>query len=91
MTGRACDFSGFSNPARPSSHWLLVRRSRPDPAKTAFYVVFAPAQTDLAELAAVAGLRWTIETCFEVAKDELGLDHCEAHSWLGWHRHVTYT
>ena len=30
-----------------------------------------------------------IETCFELAKDELGLDHCEARSWHGFHRHVT--
>lgn len=70
-------------------HWLLVRRSRNDPAALAYYVVFAPAGTTLAELAAVAGLRWTIETCFETAKDELGLDHCEARSWRAWHRHIT--
>ena len=56
-------------------HCLLVRRNRRDPAAVAYYVVFAPAGTTLAELAAVAGWRWTIETCFETAKDELGLDH----------------
>ncbi|KPQ09192.1 MAG: hypothetical protein HLUCCO17_16050, partial [Saliniramus fredricksonii] len=22
------------------------------------------------------------------AKDDLGLDHCEARSWHGWHRHM---
>ena len=70
-------------------HWLLMRRSRNDPAAVAYYIAFTPAATTLAELAAVAGLRWTIETCFETAKDELGLDHCEARSWHGWHRHVT--
>ena len=51
--------------------------------------MFAPADVSLAELAGVAGLRWTIETCFETAKDELGLDHCEARSWHAWHRHMT--
>jgi SRSO17 transposase len=40
------------------------------------------------ELAAV-GLRWTIEECFQSAKGETGLDHCEARSWHGWHRHMT--
>jgi SRSO17 transposase len=70
-------------------HWLLVRRSLRVPAERAYYVVFAPADASLAELAGVAGLRWTIETCFETAKDELGLDHCEARSWHGWHRHMT--
>ena len=35
------------------------------------------------------GLRWTIEECFQSAKGETGLDHCEARSWHGWHRHMT--
>ncbi len=69
--------------------WLLIRRNRRDPTKQAYYLVFAPAGVTLAELAGVAGLRWTIEECFERAKDDLGLDHCEARSWHGWHRHMT--
>lgn len=76
--------------ADPSwQHWLLVRRSRKKPSELAYYIAFAPADTTLAELAGVAGLRWTIETCFETAKDELGLDHCEARSWHAWHRHMS--
>ena len=60
-----------------------------DPTKRAYYFVHAPAGTTLAELAGVAGLRWTIEECFQRAKDDLGLDHCEARSWHGWNRHMT--
>jgi hypothetical protein len=37
----------------------------------------------------VAGTRWTIESCFEEAKGEVGLDQYEVRSWTGWHRHVT--
>ncbi len=74
---------------QPFERWLLVRRSLREPEERAYYVVFAPADVSLAELAGVAGLRWTIETCFATAKDELGLDHCEARSWHGWHRHMT--
>ncbi|ESX38326.1 hypothetical protein X760_18210 [Mesorhizobium sp. LSHC422A00] len=44
-------------------------------------MVFAPPGSSLAELAAVAGLRWAVEECFEHAKDDFGLDHCEARSW----------
>jgi SRSO17 transposase len=69
--------------------WLLIRRSRKEPDKLAYYLVFAPAGTGLAELAGAAGLRWTIEECFQRAKDDLGLDHCEARSWHGWHRHMS--
>jgi SRSO17 transposase len=70
-------------------HWLLIRRSRNKPDELAYYIVFAAAATTLAELAGVAGLRWTVETCFATAKDELGLDHCEARSWHAWHRHMS--
>ena len=45
--------------------------------------------TTLAQLAGAAGLRWTIEECFERAKSDLGLDYCEVRSWHGWHRQIT--
>lgn len=79
--GWACE-DGFER-------WMLVRRSRHDPGARAYYFAYAPAGTPLAELAGAAGLRWTIEECFLRAKDDLGLDHCEARSWHGWHRHMT--
>jgi SRSO17 transposase len=69
--------------------WLLIRRNRQAPDQRASYLVFSPTGTTLAELAGVAGLRWTIEECFQRAKDDLGLDHCEARSWHGWHRHMS--
>lgn len=69
--------------------WVLIRRNRRDLQDRAYYLVFAPTGTELAELAGAAGLRWTIEECFQRAKEELGLDHCEARSWHGWHRHMT--
>lgn len=71
------------------ARWLLARRSLRDPDAIAYYFAHAPAGTTLAELAAAAGLRWTIEECFLRAKDDLGLDHCEARSWHGWHRHMS--
>lgn len=69
--------------------WLLVRRSQRDPDAMAYFFAYAPEGTTLAELAGAAGLRWTIEECFLRAKDDLGLDHCEARSWHGWHRHMS--
>jgi SRSO17 transposase len=71
------------------SRWLLARRSQRDPKAIAYYFAYAPTGTTLADLAAAAGLRWTIEECFLRAKDDLGLDHCEARSWHGWHRHMS--
>jgi SRSO17 transposase len=73
----------------PWDHWLLVRRSRKDPQDLAYYVVFGPDRTTLATLAQVAGRRWAIEECFEVAKQEVGLADYEIRSWHGWYRHIT--
>jgi SRSO17 transposase len=69
--------------------WLLIRRNRQASDQRAYYFVFSPTATTLAELAGAAGLRWTIEECFQRAKDDLGLDHCEVRSWHGWHRHMS--
>jgi SRSO17 transposase len=69
--------------------WLIMRRSLHDPKARAYYFAYAPTGTSLAEFAGAAGLRWTIEECFLRAKDDLGLDHCEARSWHGWHRHMS--
>jgi len=68
---------------------LLVRRSTAKPEDLTYYLTHAPETTTLAELVRVAGTRWIIETCFEEAKGEVGLDQYEVRSWTGWHRHIT--
>jgi SRSO17 transposase len=80
----------LAEPLEPGwGRWLLVRRSISDPREVQAYVVFAPHDTTLAEIVRVAGTRWTIESCFEAAKSEVGLDHYEVRSWTGWYRHMT--
>jgi SRSO17 transposase len=69
--------------------WLLLRRQVDQPTELAYYRVFAPARTSLAELVKVAGTRWAVEECFETAKGEVGLDQYEVRSWPGWYRHIT--
>jgi SRSO17 transposase len=69
--------------------WLPIRRSRHDPGAMTFSFAHAPAGTSPAELARAAGLRWSIEQAFQHAEDDLGLDHREARSRHGWHRHTS--
>jgi SRSO17 transposase len=69
--------------------WLLVRRSISPPTDLTAYVVFAPQATALEEVVRVAGSRWTIESSFEAAKGEVGLDDYEVRRWTGWYRHIT--
>jgi SRSO17 transposase len=68
---------------------LLVRRRVSDPADLTAYSVFAPQRTTLEEVVRIAGTRWTIESGFEAAKGDVGLDHYEVRSWTGWYRHIT--
>jgi SRSO17 transposase len=69
-------------------HWLLVRRHLED-GELAFYVCYGPARTTLAELVRVAGTRWTVESGFQQAKGQTGLDHYQVRRYDAWYRHVT--
>jgi SRSO17 transposase len=69
--------------------WLLVRRSVSDPEELAYYLCAGSPATAVAELVRAAGARWAIEECIEAAKGEVGLDHYEVRSWVGWYRHIT--
>ncbi len=68
---------------------LLIRRSTAEPDDLTYYLTHAPKGTTLAQLVHIAGTRWAIESCFEAAKGEVGLDEYEVRSWTGWHRHIT--
>lgn len=79
---RICWENGFG-------HWVLARRSVSDPTEIAYYVCYGPAGTRLTDLAKVAGARWQVEECFQVAKNECGLDHYQVRRYQAWYRHIT--
>ena len=68
--------------------WLILRRNLDDPSIIKYYFSNAPIDTPLNEFVRISGMRWPIETIFEEAKGEVGLDHYEMRSWLGWHHHM---
>lgn len=70
------------------ARWLLIRRSVSDPTEVAYFACGGPPETTLEDLVRVAGARWSIEECFELAKGDCGLDEYEVRSWRGWHRHT---
>lgn len=85
------DLEGAEYSENLSGLWtrgLLIRRHVAD-GELAFFTTWCPAGTPIEALVRVEGRRWAIEDSFEVAKNELGLDHNETRSWHGWHRHVT--
>ena len=58
----------------------MIRRKIGKPDKFTFYLTLPPETTTLPELVRIAGMRWTLEACFEEAKGEVGLDHYEVRS-----------
>jgi SRSO17 transposase len=59
---------------RPTKYWLADLRGEPP---------------GLRRLVRLAKGRWRIEQDYRELKDELGLDHFEGRSYVGWHHHVT--
>jgi SRSO17 transposase len=68
--------------------WLIIRRNLDDSSEVKFYFSNAPVSTPLGEFVRISGMRWPIETIFEESKGEVGMDHYEMRSWIGWHHHM---
>jgi SRSO17 transposase len=64
---------------------LLIRRSITD-GEYAFYRIHSPRPVPLADLVAVAGIRWKIEESFAGSKELAALDQHQVRSWTSWHR-----
>lgn len=71
--------------------WLLFERDLGSTPRIKAYLVDLPATASLPSLVRLAHHRWVIEQQYEELKDELGLDHFEGRSFVGWHRHVVLT
>lgn len=71
-----------------SWHRVRIRRTCEDNPTSAFFLLSAPPTTSLTEIVEALGARWRIEEDCANAKD-LGLDHSEVRSSVGWDRHIT--
>ncbi|WP_406182870.1 IS701 family transposase [Streptomyces canus] len=71
-----------------SHRHLLIRRNR-STGELTFYLCWSPTEVPLSELVRVAGVRWSVEECFQAAKGQVGLDHYQVRNWTSWHRHIT--
>lgn len=69
---------------------LLIRRNKTKPNEMRAYICFAPKYTTMEKLVQIAGVRWTVETCFAESKSEVGLDQYEVRSYDGWYKHITF-
>jgi SRSO17 transposase len=68
--------------------WLVLRRN-PVTGELKTSLGNAPADTRLATLVRLSGMRWPLETCVEDGKQSLGMGDDEVRSGRGWHHHRT--
>lgn len=73
---------------QPREEWLIAEWPAGRDAPTDYWLSNLPADTEPERLARLARLRWKIELDYKQLKGELGLDHYEGRSWLGWYHHT---
>ena len=73
---------------QPREEWLIAEWPDGRDAPTDYWLSNMPADTQPERLARLARLRWKIELDYKQLKGELGLDHYEGRSWLGWYHHT---
>lgn len=78
--------NGASKP--PSEEWLIAEWPEGQEQPIDYWLSNLPADTDPERLARLARMRWKIELDYKQLKGELGLDHYEGRSWLGWYHHT---
>lgn len=69
--------------------WLLIEWPEGEAAPTKFVLSTMPVKTSLKQLVRTFKDRWRIERSYQDLKGELGLDHYEGRSFIGWHHHVS--
>jgi len=72
----------------PPEEWLVVEWPKGQEQPSDYWLSNLPASTKPARLARLARLRWKVELDYKQLKGELGLDHYEGRSWLGWYHHT---
>ena len=94
MTSRFCcvrvragnEWEKASSP--PREEWLIAEWPEGKDKPSDYWLSNLPADTTPERLARLARLRWKIELDYKQLKGELGLDHYEGRSWLGWYHHT---
>jgi SRSO17 transposase len=77
-----------ASPFPPREEWLIAEWPKGKEQPTDYWISNLPADAKPAQLARLARLRWKIELDYKQLKGELGLDHYEGRSWLGWYHHT---
>jgi SRSO17 transposase len=72
----------------PREEWLIAEWPDGKDEPTDHWISNLPANSEPERLARLARMRWKMELDYKQLKGELGLDHYEGRSWLGWYHHT---
>jgi SRSO17 transposase len=72
----------------PREEWLIAEWPEGHDEPTDYWISNLRADTEPERHARLARMRWKMELDYKQLKGELGLDHYEGRSWLGWHHHT---
>ena len=72
----------------PREEWLIAEWPEDHDEPTDYWISNLPADTKPERLTRLARMRWKMELDYKQLKGELGLDHYEGRSWLGWYHHT---
>jgi SRSO17 transposase len=69
--------------------WLVIEWPEDEPKPTKFFLTTLRRRMTRKQIVRTIKERWKVERAYEELKGELGLDHFEGRSFLGWHHHVS--
>lgn len=69
--------------------WLMMEWPDGEPTPTKFTLTTLPQRMSKKQIVRIVKERWRTERVYEELKGELGLDHYEGRSFVGWHHHVS--
>jgi SRSO17 transposase len=72
----------------PREEWLIAEWPDGHDKPTDYWISNLPGDVPPERLVRLARMRWKIELDYKQLKGELGLDHYEGRSWLGWYHHT---
>jgi SRSO17 transposase len=85
---RAANRAKKRTPWPPREEWLICEWPDGHDQPSDYWISNLSADAEPEQLASLARLRWKIELDYKQLKGELGLDHYEGRSWLGWYHHT---
>lgn len=90
VSRRVWPAQGYRKGIHREEVWLIIERQRQSNGLFELRYFFSNVPQDMPtlEIVRLSHERFWIEQGYQQLKEELGLDHHEGRSWIGWYRHV---